>query len=550
MGLEAKIDSYDRLINKLTAKKYGEIEKVLFGDPAGYSDSDLFKAQSVVANLKQRSDNDKSKFQAIDPFKFQNFLGWKDKPIMLSYDLLTAMAKTPIINAILRTRINQIANFFVPQNDVYSTGFVIRKKKQKEGEKLTLKEERDIEDLTEFVMNTGNKPVWESVNFERFGRLIARDSFTFDQYTFEVVFDRKGEPYSFHATDSKTIRISDSIDNELYEQWGINMSGANKTAIKGYYPSFVQILDNRIIAEFYPWEMGFGVRNPVTDIYSNGYGVSEIEEMISIITSLLWGHEYNRNIFRNGVMPKGFISYDGDINEGSLQEFRQMWYATMRGAMNSWRTPFFPANKINWVDLQKNNRDMEYTQWMEFNIKLSCSIFSIDPSEIGFPMAGESGGGKMFESSNEYKLRHSQSKGLYPILRNFQYQLNKNVFSLLKEGKYEIVFTGLDSMTPKDEQDLLEKRVKTYWTINEVREFKGKKPVEWGDRILDSSIINYLQGQEMDQRQIEGEEEVIDYAEYDKASKELENDEGGDMLNVIDNWNNHISNFNKKKKPE
>ena len=51
------------------------------------------------------------------------------------------------------------------------------------------------------------------------------------------------------------------------------------------------------------------------------------------------------------------------------------------GVMQAWKTPVVEAD-VDWIDLQKNNRDMEYTSWMEYLIKLSCAIYSIDPTEI------------------------------------------------------------------------------------------------------------------------------------------------------------------------
>ena len=69
--------------------------------------------------------------------------------------------------------------------------------------------------------------------------------------------------------------------------------------IHGYYPSFVQVYQNTKVNEFYPWELCFGVRNPSTSIYANGYGVSELEELINVVTSMLWGDEYNRRFFQS-----------------------------------------------------------------------------------------------------------------------------------------------------------------------------------------------------------------------------------------------------------
>lgn len=35
---------------------------------------------------------------------------------------------------------------------------------------------------------------------------------------------------------------------------------------------------------FYPWELGYGVRNKTTNVLRNGYGCSELETLIEIVT--------------------------------------------------------------------------------------------------------------------------------------------------------------------------------------------------------------------------------------------------------------------------
>ena len=69
---------------------------------------------------------------------------------------------------------------------------------------------------------------------------------------------------------------------------------------------------------------------------------------------------------------------------------------------------------------------MEYTSWMEYLIKLSCAIYSIDPTEIGWDISRGSSGGGLFEGSQEQRLKHSKDKGLYPLLKFIQ-RKNKQI---------------------------------------------------------------------------------------------------------------------------
>ena len=158
---------------------------------------------------------------------------------------------------------------------------------------------------------------WEHDDFDTFIRKIVDDSLIYDQMTFECVRNRRGQIESFMATDASTFRIADSFFDKDYDNAFFARNGASVwqdrndfgKKIHGYYPSFVQVYQNTKVNEFYPWELCFGVRNPSTSIYANGYGVSELEELINVVTSMLWGDEYNRRFFSQGSAPspKGLL---------------------------------------------------------------------------------------------------------------------------------------------------------------------------------------------------------------------------------------------------
>ena len=471
----------------------------------------IMKANEVLKLIDDRDKSDRKSY-ILDPFEFQNSFGFKDRTASLSYNMLKSMARTPIINAIIRTRINQIAAFAEPQRDKYSIGYVIRKKRifgSNSQEKVSKQEEKRIEELTMIVENCGINGSWEADDFDGFVRKLVRDSLTYDQCAFEVIRDRKGDIHEFLAVDASTIRLSESYDDDQFKN---NDPERKQTKIKGYYPSYVQVHQNNVTADFYPWEMCFGVRNPVTDVNYNGYGTSELEEMVNTITALLWAEDYNRRFFKQGSAPKGILKVSGGMSDTKLQEFRQQWNSTMRGVQNAWKTPILEADKVDWVDLQQSNRDMEFTQWVEFLIKVGCAIFAIDPAEVNFPLqggAGESGG--LFQGSNEARLKQSKDKGLYPILKFLQKRLNKYVISQI-DPAYELVFCGMDALSVEQEHKIDYEAIRSYSTVNEIRRKRGMKDIEGGDIILDGIFAQQIaQKQMMDGMGQEGQQNVPDF---------------------------------------
>lgn len=456
-----------KLEDKLKVKQLVLLDKALRSDDP----TDIIKAQSVANKVIQQREHSDRKSFLIDPQDLVTSLGFKHKRYGLSYEVLKRMSLTPLINAIIKTRVNQVAAFAEPQKDKYSTGFIITKKGHGVDGKLSNKERKRANEITDIILNCGVNNSWATDDFDTFTRKVIKDSMVYDQMTFEVVDTKRGDFYEMIATDASTFRIADTFDDDEY------MNKRHKAKeIRGYLPSYVQIYDDAVKAEYYPWELCFAVRNPDTSINNHGYGVSELEELIQVITAILWSDEYNRRFFSQGSAPKGILRIDSSVGPAKLQEFKQQWQAMVSGVYNAWKTPVLEAGKMDFVNLQTNNRDMEYSKWIEYLIKTACSIYAISPEEVNFPSTS-SGANTVFESNNEQKLKHSKDKGLYPLIKFYQAKLNRFVIDRI-DPEYQIKFVGYDAMSREQELDMMIKKVTNLITLDEAREELGYKPLK------------------------------------------------------------------------
>ena len=79
------------------------------------------------------------------------------------------MSKTPIINSIIKTRKNQVADFAEPQENKYSTGFVVRKN-QKVGlnKRWITKTKKLLFSSQILFLKGGNVSQWEHDDFDTF----------------------------------------------------------------------------------------------------------------------------------------------------------------------------------------------------------------------------------------------------------------------------------------------------------------------------------------------------------------------------------------------
>ncbi len=501
--------SADELIQKINIEKSLTIQKALHSDNVDA----IYKANNYLQKFQKSSAGISNNTMLIDPMSINTGLGYQDKPLRVSLQMLRNMGKIPVIKSVISTRIDQVCNFSQPQENKYSTGFVIRPKKKVmggDGEiKLTKEQEIRIEELTEFILNCGSNEVdpYRHDTFENFLKKFIKDSLELDQACPQFTETRGGDLYSYQAIDGATIRISDTFFKQIDEDY---KAKHKDEYVNGYLPYYVQIYMNRIINEYYPWELAMCVRNPSTDIYSNGYGRSELEDLMQIVTNILNADQYNANYFKVGSNPKGILRVTGNVNQSRIQEFSNQWQSQMAGVRNAHKMPIIEADKMDWISTQSSNKDMEYSKYYEFLIKIACACYRIDPSEINFPLPGGSEQKPMFDGNNAARLKNSKDKGLNPLLRFTQSKLNKHVLSRL-DPDYEFLFVGLEAEDKdKDLQDLVSS-VQNFMTVNEARRKRGLKDIsdeEGGNTILNPILMQQkLQKQQMDMQQKMGQEQ-------------------------------------------
>lgn len=448
-----------------------------------------------------------------DPLAVQYSMGYKDRKYSLTYDVLKQVVQNlSLLSSIINTRTNQISSFSVPFRMSKSLGFVV---KHKDPGKLTTKGEREmIKDLERFIYNCGaDKPNPHNTNFKRddfetFLKKIVRDSLMYDQTCFEIVPDRSGTPYEFMAVDASTIRIyADKDSFGARENFHSRKPPSRYPVARDPFATmsmyneprrediaYVQVFNGQIRHAFTRDELAFGVRNPRTDVYQQGYGYSELEQLITIITAHLYAEEYNRRFFMQGSAPKGLLVFKGDtMTEDQLEGFKRQWRANLEGVENSWKTPIMQSEQgIDWINLNATNREMEYGQWMEYLIKITCGVFLIDPAELNFDLAGGVQQTPLFESSSEWKLKASRDRGLKPLLRFLAKMINDHIIAKI-DDHFVFDFVGLDELTEQEKHELRKEQVASYMTLNEIRRAEDLPDVDGGDMILNPTYIQALQ---------------------------------------------------------
>lgn len=458
MGKRKRINTKEKSgFNSLTDLSLDELNRLQKSIPYAFQSKiqaslnsnnpeEIMKANLYLGEITPNSGRIQSVF--FDPNDLSgNGKGFKDSKGILSFEVLRRMGNIHIIRSIVNTRIEQIQNFLHFSEDDQKEGFTIRKKTslfKEEKKEISSAEKKKIEEIVEFLMNSGFNEKWDNIDdFQTFVRKIAFDSLTLDQLAFEVVRDKGWNIKKYRAVDASLIRFLDSVDPKQRER-------LEDYRFKGYLPRFCMTWDEQILINpttkepilYYPWELGFGIRNKSSDIRKNGYGTSELEILVELITGILWSVQYNMNNFSIGSTPKGFINVkNANISDSNMNEFRQAWSQMMTGVRNAKRTPVINGIDLEWIDLDKSNREMEYQEWAQFLVIMVCSVYRIDPSELGFSFKNQA---QIFgQDGQKARLQHSREKGLKPILIFLENIITKYIVSEIDED-YEFVFTGIE----------------------------------------------------------------------------------------------------------
>jgi HK97 family phage portal protein len=391
-----------------------------------------------------------------------------------SYAALRNIAQSPMIAAIIQTRANQIAEFATETADD-NIGFEIQLKDKHRAP--TEEEQRKMNELREFMKSCGSQPVDFELTFESFLRQIVRDSLIYDQANFEIIRNKKGEIVAFAPVDASTIRRSTMTQQE---------QAKGRRDPEGIH--YIQIVNNKIVAEYKAKDLCFGIRRPRTSLELNGYGFPELEEAYQSLQNLYNAETYNASTFTNGISAAGLIAVKSKMNAKTFRAFRREFYQMLTGVNNSKRTPLIQldpeANEnIESINLSKSNQEMEYEKWVQYLMKTVCAIFQIDPAEIGFVFSAEGQTSSVFGTDPAQRVLMGQEKGLRPLVRSIEGWLNKWLINEINPA-FEIKFIGLDSLSTKEKMMIKDSQLK-YMTINELRQLEDLKPLEFGDALYD-----------------------------------------------------------------
>jgi hypothetical protein len=453
--------------------------------------------------------------------------------------------RNPIVGSTITLRIQQAIEFSNITHDKDIPGWEIMLKDSKAT--MSKQQEKQKEFLEDFITNThisGYQSVEPKHNtLKDIIIKFTRDRILIDKVCWEVERDRKGEAVAYFALDGAT--IAPVLPGGFYgstSQIGVGInSGYNrlseeirKARIENIPPveeiAYVQELiygtsGGGITAGFRETDLLYDLGNELNDIRLYKQGLSVVEKANVAVVAFINSLTYNSNGLSRGAIPKIAIAMgkESSYTQEQLEDAQDEWSANFQAMDGQWNIPLLNSD-AKVLNLNNNNREMEYQKYLEFTGALTCAVMGVDSSELGLRLNQAQ---SVLSENSDAKQMFSKNRGLRELLGGFSYLQNRllSISGFPFARDWQFVFNGLSTEDKGYESDLRKKNVETVMMIDEVRETMDLKPLPdgLGQVILNSVWQQNKQAAEMAAQEASMEEEGMEEGEE-------EDDEFGGMV--------------------
>jgi len=478
---DAQVELQNSHIDRSSLIPPGHLKPLIDFMVNSYEDQALAKSASTVVPFPSKNAGKKGvQSVVVDDLNYAITGEYVERPGAMNFSVLRGMVEqTPVLSAVVMTRVRQVQAFCKVQESGFGPGFVIRHADK--AHKLTDEERKTTELLQRFFLNTG----WEfnprqrkrlgRQSLRQFIALSVRDSLAMDSAPIETEMKRNKALGidGFYAVDGATIRLcTDEGYRENDEIFALQVVQGNVRTAYDY---------NGLIYE---------PRNPRTDVMASGYGMSETELLIKVVTGFLNAMTLNIRGFSDNSIPKGVLHLSGNYSESDLASFKRFWNGMVKGVNNAWSVPVLVSkdqeSKASFENFGVEFNEMMFAKWMSFLTSLICAIYGMSPSEINFDSFSGGNTSPLGGSDTAEKLADSKDKGLRPLLGYFENLMTDYVVSDFSD-KYCFRWCGLD----EEDTQVKETRAMAILTVNEMRAQEGydKMDGDIGDAPLNPSLI-------------------------------------------------------------
>jgi len=409
--------------------------------------------------------------------------------------MLEKLASMSVPALVINHAVAEVCEFAKRQTVAHTFGFRLRladtSRHPTKAEKLRMTEiERVIE-------RGGGK--YQSGGFEGTVRRFMRESLVYDAAPIEILEAsgfRNTEPMGMFVYDAQSVRRREP-SQQYYDrgQWGES--------------GYVQWVLNRVVAEWDEPEMIYGIRNPRVGMRFVDYGFPELHMLWNVLVNFGRAENYNAVNFTSGIHSSSLLAIMSTMDRTAFSAMRRTFDANFSQAAAKRRMPIIqldPSQKedIKSVNLSNSNKEMEFTNWLFYNVKLVCAAYGVDPVAALNMQFGNEGQSALNSSGPAERYEMSRARGLRPRLRSIESWINSKFLPRFKDGEtFVFEFTGFDSLTEGEKLDIDKKMLESFMSVNEIRARYDLKPIPGsaGDVIANPYISQAQSMDAMNQQQ-------------------------------------------------
>ena len=435
-----------------------------------YVDVDEYAKEDLQKSFRTGKSNNRGKVDALDINQSNNYGGpfsaVNKNDVLQKKKILNQYASNVIVQAIIRTRTNQVTPYCIPARlSRDGIGYEVVPKEIK-GDKVTNKQKERSKELEDFIYHTGkdDNKEWRDT-LPAFVTKIINDILVQDQVNIERVYEspNSAQLNHFNAVDASTIVISKlpaSLDQPR---------------------SFEQIIDTKKIASFNEKEMVFETYWPTTTVNNRGYGYGPLEVVLPQLSYETNTEQFNARFFSQGGTTRGILvlnpNGDAQQQQMAIAGIRRQWNSQGAGMNGAWKVPMISGQDAKFVNMTQTSKDMEFEKFLNYLIYVIAAVYQIQPEEINFPNRGGAtgrGGGNSVNEGNtmQSKISSSQSKGLQPLLFFIERLINEKILSRV-DSDYQFKFTLGGTQSELEKQQVIEKELSNGMLLNEARVKNG-----------------------------------------------------------------------------
>jgi len=431
----------------------------------------------------------------------------------VTFDVLRRMSGTPVVRMVVDKRKTQAAMYAREPRHRHDVGceFVLRDTERNPSPI----ERKEIAELKELILHGGYR--WKRVTdgqvarwdgrgeekalrFDQLVRVLVEDMLVLDAACIRKEMPRKARDHPVyeadpeareHATDHPPIWFApiDGARMRRAEQTyrlpkGQDALAAPTGAFAGEYEpeirkdlrtvAWVELGERNEVQREFSWdEIGYLSRNPRSDLWTTGYGRSELEYLIEIITGLACGIGFNVQFFTNSHIPPGILTLAGEWKDEVIKEFQSDMIENVGGSGKWHKLPILFGEsddaKASFITLREQGRlDMHWEKWISFLVNIICGVYQMAPEEIGFQGFRQQGQA-MQEADPASKIVQSYDTGFVPLMLALETFLNEQIIEPI-DDRFQLRWVNLRKLDREKELALGTQRLNAGTaSLNQVR---------------------------------------------------------------------------------